>query len=182
MKLCVTVSGKDQSGIIADVTSVFYRLKGNLQDATMSILCGEFAMIFIVALPSQKQLSVLESYLKRLEAKRKLSIDIRPLSPAKKKKIPHATQYEMPYYVSIFGEDRAGIVYHVSHLLASRGLNITDLNSKLIQMGKKKIYGLALEVDIPKSKDIKSVEKGLRQVAKRYRADLVFKPVEPLPL
>ena len=47
--LAVTVIGHDRPGIIADATSALAALGGNLEDSTMTILRGHFAMVLLVS-------------------------------------------------------------------------------------------------------------------------------------
>jgi predicted amino acid-binding ACT domain protein len=54
-KWLLVVTGKDRPGIIAGATGVLYAAKANLEDISMTILEGVFAMIVVVAVqPSQK--------------------------------------------------------------------------------------------------------------------------------
>ena len=45
----VTVIGHDRPGIIAEATGALAELGGNLEDSTMSILRGHFAMVLLVS-------------------------------------------------------------------------------------------------------------------------------------
>ena len=182
MRLCVSITGKDGPGIIAAVTNVFYRFHGNLEDASMSVLGGEFAMILIVSFPPSAKFKSLLEKMKVLEKKRKLTITARSIKPRFKRSAFPKQPRTIPYLISIFGRDRAGIVYRVSDLLAQNRLNITDLDSKLILSKPKNIYGLLIEVDIPKQFPIGRLQRRLAKIAGSMHVDLTFKAVEPLTL
>ena len=180
MRLIVSVTGKDRPGIIAAVTKTFYELGGNLEDASMTILAGEFAMILLVSFRAVARHKVLAKNLKQLEKKLKLSITVQRLSertwPSQSRSV-----ISIPHLILIFGRDRAGIVYRVSHVLAQNKLNITDLNSKLIMTKEMKaIYALLIEVDIPKKFLVGRLQQKLQQIAKTLQVDLSLKPVEPI--
>ena len=49
VQLAVTVIGRDRPGIIADTTRLLAGLGANLEDSTMSILRGHFAMVLLAA-------------------------------------------------------------------------------------------------------------------------------------
>ena len=49
VQLAVTVIGRDRPGIIADATRLLAGLGANLEDSTMSILRGHFAMVLLAA-------------------------------------------------------------------------------------------------------------------------------------
>ena len=148
MILVVTVTGKDRPGIIAALTGALYGAGGNLEDASMTILEGEFAMIFLAALKSRLSQNKFSRVLNELEAKSGLTISIKEI----KRRLVRGERHKRgtaAWTISVLGKDRAGIVYAISKLLADLKLNITDLNSKIIGTGKKTSYALALEVDIP---------------------------------
>ena len=46
--IAVTVLGDDRPGIVADVTTALADLHGNLEDSTMTLLRGHFAMVLLV--------------------------------------------------------------------------------------------------------------------------------------
>lgn len=50
--ISVTVVGRDRPGIIADVTARLADLGGNIEDSTMTLLRGHFAMMLICASPA----------------------------------------------------------------------------------------------------------------------------------
>ncbi len=180
MRFCISIIGKDRWGIIASVTKVLYELHGNLEDASMTILSGEFAMILLVSFKSGQIRNLLEKKLKLLEKKLKLTIMVKQIEKHAQKTSRKQNQF-LPHLISIFGKDRAGIVCQMSRLLARHRLNITDLNSKLIH-GEKNIYGLLIETDIPKRFPIAKLERELNRAAKSLCVDLSIKPVEPLTL
>lgn len=180
MRFVMSVTGEDRPGIVAALTRVCYELGGNLEDASMTILAGEFAMILLVSFSSTNDCKALKERIRQLEKRKQLTITIHPphRSLVEKKR----AQNTIPYLISVFGKDRAGIVYRVSGLLAKHGFNITDLDSKLIHSKKKNIYGLLLEVDIPEHDSVKRFEMELKQLASRLKVDLSFKRVEPVTL
>ena len=45
----LTVIGKDRPGIVANVTEILFEYGCNLEDASMTILEGEFAMIVVLS-------------------------------------------------------------------------------------------------------------------------------------
>ena len=178
MIVAVTITGKDQPGIIAKLTEALYKSGGNLEDASMTILESEFAMIFLAALPSERTRLRFGKQLKKLERKQNLMISIKGIKHHLVRGEKHR-QGTVPWVVSVFGKDRAGIVYHVSKLLASQGLNITDLNSRIIGKGSKTIYTLILEVDIPREpKIVQKLKRQFELLQRRLKIAVTLKPIE----
>jgi len=186
MHLFVTITGKDGPGIIAGMTKLLYEVGGNIEDASMTILGGEFAMILLVQLPSLRAIASLENRIFNFGQKRHLRIHVE-LAPLKrerrsvKRNRTGVQKYER-YIISVFGKDQCGIVYQVSSLLAKNGLNITDLNSKLIMTGKRKIYGLIIETDIPIRFRKSVLKHALNRLSRKMKTKCSFKPVETMAL
>ena len=167
MIIAVTVVGKDKPGIISAITGALYKAGGNLEDASMTILEGEFAMIFLAALKTVKVYEKLLDQLELLERKEGLLISTREVGHSLRRGQQHKAGTNS-WVVSVSGKDRAGIVYRVSQILAAHHLNITDLNSKIMGKGKKTAYALILEVDLPRH-DSQMVPKLKKQFAKLER-------------
>ena len=55
-RILLTISGKDKPGIIAKVTGILFARGCNLEDVSMTLLEGQFAMMMTVCVPSQKAL------------------------------------------------------------------------------------------------------------------------------
>ena len=149
MIVAVTVIGKDRPGIISALTGALYKVGGNLEDASMTILEGEFAMIFLAALKTIKAYEKLLSQLEKLEREAGLLISTKEIKHSVKRGQKHGSGTSS-WIVSVSGKDRAGIVYQVSKILAQERLNITDLDSKILGKGTRTAYALMLEVDIPR--------------------------------
>jgi glycine cleavage system transcriptional repressor len=133
----------------------------------MTILEGEFAMIFLAALKSKTALVKLAKQLALLERRLGLSISIKEI----KRRLVRGEKHEPhtnPWVVSVLGKDRAGIVYHVSKFVSRHGLNITDLNSKIMGSSGQTAYALVLEIDIPKKPQvIEKLRRGFQTLAKK---------------
>ena len=77
----ITAVGKDRPGIVAGVTEVLFDLGGNIEDSSMTILAGEFAMILIVSLPDGVVLGDVEEKLDTVRRSLHLVLSIKELGP-----------------------------------------------------------------------------------------------------
>lgn len=177
----VTVIGKDRPGIIAAVTGAFFKRNCNLEDISMTVLEGEFAMMMIAGARSAGDRKRLEADMAVLGKKKDLAIVLRPVNRTLKRGQKHASG-TVPYLVSIFGRDRTGIVYHMSDALARLKLNITDMNSRIMGKGKKAVYALMLEVDVPKRVSAAKLGNSIQRLARKLRVDAQIRPVERIEL
>lgn len=178
MIVAITVTGKDRPGIISALAGLLYQAGGNLEDTSMTILEGEFAMIVLAALKDDSVCTKLSQELLKLERKLGLTISMKEI----KHRLIRGEKHRpgtIPWVVSVLGRDRAGIVYRVSDLLASYGLNITDLNSKIMGRGRHAAYALILEVDIPRqTRLISNLKRNFQTLQKKLAVTIAFHPLE----
>lgn len=174
----LSVFGKDRPGIIAEVTGLLFERGCNLEDVSMTILEGEFAMMMVVCLPRTKQGPV-EAGLKKLEKRSRLAFYWIPLQ-AKPKRGEQHQKNSQSYVISAIGRDQTGIVYQMSKVLARLKLNITDLNSRILGSGKNTLYALVLETDLPEKFSAKRLQSALEPVKKKLKVDVQVRPVERL--
>ena len=180
MTIAISVIGKDRPGIIAALAGTLYRSGGNLEDASMTILEGEFAMIFLADVKSKTGHQRLIRELRRMEAALKLVISIREIKHRLVRGEKHR-RGTTPWVISVLGKDRAGIVYSVSKTIADEELNITDLNSKIIGSGQKATYALILEVDIPSKKGlVEHLRRKFEGLEQRLKVKIRLNPLDPV--
>ncbi len=56
--------------------------------------------------------------------------------------------------VSVYGADRPGIVHRVSRTLATLGVNITDLTTRVIGSDERPVYAMFLDVVAPEGAEL----------------------------
>jgi len=146
VQLAVTVIGRDRPGIIADTTRLLAGLGANLEDSTMSILRGHFAMVLLAA--ADVTAAEAEAALTPLAADGSLQVSVRQVPEEAPVAALGAT-----YLVSVHGADRPGIVSEITAVVASAGGNVTDFSTRLTG----DLYVLLAEVDLPNTADIDSL-------------------------
>jgi glycine cleavage system transcriptional repressor len=166
--LAVTVIGQDRPGIIADATAALGRLGGNLEDSTMTLLRGHFAMVLLVQMDATIEDVV--RVLAPIEGDGSLQVSVREV-PAEADAGPLGSSY----LLSVHGADRPGIVSALTAVVASVGGNVTDLSTRLTG----DLYVLMAEVDLPGSVDLQALERRLRDAAAELGIDASLSPVEP---
>jgi glycine cleavage system transcriptional repressor len=154
--IAVTAIGVDREGIVAGVTKVLYDVGCNLEDVSSTILKGHFSMMLIVRAPEGIDASNLEERLAPVASDLNLVITARTVEEAEGR-VAAPT-----HMVSVYGADHPGIVYRVTELLSARGVNVTDLESRVIGEPGEPVYALMLEVSVPAGVDLTSDLEGLR--------------------
>jgi glycine cleavage system transcriptional repressor len=150
----ITVLGHDRPGIIAETTDRLAGLGLNLEDSTMTLLRGHFAMTLVCAGTAPQ--AEIETALAPLAADGTLTVTVREV-PAEQA----ATADGTSWILSVHGGDRPGIVSAVVAVIAGVGGNITDLTTRLAG----DLYLLIAEVDLPADVDTAAVERDLAAVA-----------------
>jgi glycine cleavage system transcriptional repressor len=173
----VSVVGKDRSGIVAGITEVLFRLGCNLADSSCTMLAGEFAMILIVSHPRPFSKSRLFDELKPACDVMGMSLAVRTLHADEITR--QETDAEL-CIISVYGADQPGIVYRVTSELAKRGVNIMDLNTKLIGTKLEPVYVLMLEVALPEGVTAEAVEQMLVNLKIELSVEIGVRVVTPV--
>jgi glycine cleavage system transcriptional repressor len=140
----VSAIGADRPGIVAAVTGVLVQRGCNLEDTSMSILRGHFAMMLVVSASAGETQAGLEAALTAATSDLELVTVVRPLDEE-----VHRSPDGEPWTVSVYGADRPGIVHRVSQLLADAGVNIVDLTTRVIGDDRRPVYAMFLDVTLP---------------------------------
>jgi glycine cleavage system transcriptional repressor len=144
----VSAIGADRPGIVVAVTRVLMERGCNLEDTSMSILRGHFAMMLVVAAGPDESAVALEAALVAATAPMELVVTVRPLQDGVPPVVGGA-----PWTVSVYGADRPGIVHQVASVLADMQINIVDLSTHVIGEESQPVYAMLLDVSVPASVD-----------------------------
>lgn len=167
--LAVTVLGDDRPGIVAELTAVLAELGGNLEDSTMTLLRGHFAMVVLV--DTDAPLDQVEAGLEALGESGALSVDVRELSEPSR---GQAAGTGPTWSLRVHGADRPGIVAAITRVLADHGGNIVDLGTRL----GDQLYVLLAEVELPAGSDPQALEAALQGAAQALGVWVHFGPVD----
>jgi glycine cleavage system transcriptional repressor len=162
----VSALGADRPGIVAAVTGALVDQGCNLEDTSMSILGGHFAMMLIVAGGPGTTAEGLEAALESPAAEFDLIVAARPVADT----VPESP-VGSPFTVAVYGADRPGIVHRVTAALAARGVNIIDLTTRVIGDPGQPVYAMVLDVSVPEGADPSEVESDLAALGRDLGVD-----------
>lgn len=167
----ISAIGRDRPGIVADVTELIFECGCNLEDSSMTLLGDHFALLILLSGHGEDLLERLQRGCKRLEWDKGLTVF---LSPLQGEILVHGLHPEPDYEVRVVGLDRAGIVYRTSKLLASKGINITDLHTHVepAPTTGSPVFTMAVEVSVPKEMDRKLLRKDLESLAQELQVEI----------
>jgi glycine cleavage system transcriptional repressor len=164
--LAITVVGHDRPGIIAQAAKVLSQCGMNLEDSSMTLLRGHFAMTLICA--GEADADQVEAALQPL-VKGSLDVTVREVPEE-----PDLPPLGSTYLVTVHGADRLGIVARLARVIAQAGGNITDLTTRL----SGALYVLLAEVDLPRSADVATLQARLREVSTELGVDTSMRLIE----
>jgi len=136
--------GTDRPGIVAAVTGVLREQGCNLEDTSMTILRGHFAMMLVVAAPTGVTADGLEAALAGVAHDLDLVVAVRAIDDD----VPTSPEGES-WTVAVYGADRPGIVHEVTSFLAGAGVNISELTTRVIGDEDRPVYAMVLGVTLP---------------------------------
>jgi glycine cleavage system transcriptional repressor len=151
--LAITLVGHDRPGIIAQAAEVLSQCGMNLEDSSMTLLRGHFAMTLICA--GEADAAQVESALAPL-SNGSLDVTVREVPTG-----PDVAQLGSTYIVIVHGADRLGIVARLAGVIAEVGGNITDLTTRLVDT----LYALIAEVVLPLGCDVEALRAKLAEVS-----------------
>ena len=151
-ELAVTAVGADRPGIIARLTGVLLEHGGNLEDTSMTILSGHFAMVLVVTTDTPP--AVLQGALAEATAELGLVVNVAEVSP-------HQRSEPATHVVSVYGSDHPGMLHAAASVLAERGINVTDLATRVLG-GESPVYAMMLEVALGEDADSDDIVQALR--------------------
>ena len=164
--LAVTVVGHDRPGIIATAAEALATCGMNLEDSSMTLLRGHFAMTLVCA--GAAPADTVRAALAPL-AGSGLDVAVREVVP--EPDVPAATATHL---VTVYGADRLGIVARLVGVVAEAGANVTDLTTRL----SGELYVLLAEVALPTGADPDALRARLDAVAADLGVEVTLRAVE----
>jgi glycine cleavage system transcriptional repressor len=163
--------GSDRPGIVSEVARALYEAGCNVEDSSMTLLRGNFAIMLVFSAPESTDAKQLEGVLEPVCAQlglmsSVLEVDDRPTTP------------DPSLVLTVYGADRPGILAGMTEALASRNVNITDLNSRLVGT-EDPVYALQLELELPAGLSSQELESAVGEVASGLGVDISITECDP---
>ncbi|MEO6867882.1 MAG: ACT domain-containing protein [Gaiellales bacterium] len=154
--------GTDQPGIVAAVGEALLERGATIDDSSMTILGGHFAMLLVVNADVERD--ALQAALADVSEKYQLNLDVRPAAR-------HAFSNEDrdDYVVAAYGPDKPGLVSTISRVLADAHANITDFGSRL---GADNTFAMWFNVSLADSTNIDELTEMLAGAGRDLQLDV----------
>ncbi len=167
--MVITVLGDDRAGLVDALSGAITRNGGNWERSEMIELAGKFAGVVLVSV-KPSSVEALTADLEQIEASGLLNIEIAPAGSVDRS--PGNS-----YDVELTGQDHPGIVYDISHALATNGCSIDELSSEVVPapMGGEMFVAHAV-VGTPESISLRTLQQILEAVASDLMVDVSVRP------
>ena len=151
-QFAIAAIGGDQPGIVAAMGEALVGVGGNIDDSSMTILGGHFAMLLVVDAEDGEQL---RAALQPVSDRYDLLLEVRPAN-----RHPFSDQVRDDYVVAAYGPDKPGLVSTLSRVLADAGANITDFGSRL---GADQTFAMWFNVSLTDDTNVEELAESLRR-------------------
>jgi glycine cleavage system transcriptional repressor len=168
--------GHDHPGFVADLAELIYECDCNLEDSSMTILGGEFAVLLLLSGQGNDLERRLSTACKRLEWEKRLTVFIRPLEG---EPTPFgAGERFHSYELQATGLDKAGIVARVARCLADYGVNITHMEThSRPEPGRgTAIYTMQIQMAVPEQVQLPTLRERLESIADELHIHIDLAP------
>jgi glycine cleavage system transcriptional repressor len=173
-QLALSAIGRDRPGIVAATTAALLRHGANVEDSRMSILRGHFTMMLVVTVADDADRGALSRDLDSVAAD--LGLEALAISPVE----PLADVTPEPtHVVTVYGVDHPGIVHRATLALAGQGVNIVDLETRLVEeRGEPSLYALLMEVTLPAELDAVTLDAALADLGSRESVEVSLRELD----
>ena len=157
----LSVMSADHPGIVAAVSEAVEQLGGNILACSQTVLSGYFTLIMVLELPQPVEPTELAA---QVRASKGLGEDYQiTVRSANRTTPPTREEPTDSFVISVFGNDRPGIIREFTHYLSGRDINIVDLYGE--KSGNE--FHLIGQLEIPTDLDIRLIQDDLEEIGRQ---------------
>jgi glycine cleavage system regulatory protein len=166
--LVLTLSGDDRPGLVDAVSTAIVEQGGNWLESRMACLAGKFAGILLADVPDANA-DALIATLRHLDSQG-LRIVVEK----------SAGSGSSPAYrtlnLNLVGQDHPGIVHDLSHALASKGINIEELNTECTSASwsGETLFHASARLHVPRELSVDELREVLEGLANELMVDITL--------
>ena len=171
--LILTAIGPDRVGLVQNISEFISRYGCNIEDSKMAVFCGEFAVIVLISGDGGNLVKIGRDY-RQIETETGLSISIK--TPAART----APESFLPYQLTASCMDHPGIVYRISAVLSSLGVNIEAMETKTYSapVSGTPIFQLEALIAVPTRTNINQLRQRFSEIQREENIDIELAPAK----
>ena len=165
--LILTAVGPDRVGLVEKISQFIAGHGCNIEDSKMAVFCGEFAVIVLISGDGNKLVKIANDY-REIEAETGLTISLK--TPAARK----TEESFLPYKLTASCMDHPGIVYQISNVLSSMGVNIEAMETKTYAapISGTPIFQLEADLAVPTRTNINQLRERFAEIQREENIDI----------
>jgi glycine cleavage system transcriptional repressor len=169
--LILTAVGPDQIGLVEKISAFVSQHGCNIEDSKMAVFCGEFALILLISGESGALVKIANDH-NQLEVATGLTLSIK--TPADRK----PAESFVPYKLTASCMDHPGIVYQISGILSSLGINIEAMETDTYAAPDSgtPIFRLEADIAVPATTNIAQLRQRFAAMQKEENIDIDIAP------
>lgn len=170
LHLVFSLLGQDRTGLVDRLSGVVAAHGGNLEEARMAVLGGEFAVMMLVRTDAARR-AQLE------QAVREVAEELQMMALVKETTVAHDTNVLQPITVTVIGADHEGIVHPVVNWLSTQGCSIVNLESHVTAAPHTgtMLFSMTLHVDCPSALSPVDIGRSLEGIGDSLNVDVEVK-------
>ena len=165
--LILTAIGPDQVGLVQKISEFISEHSCNIEDSKMAVFCGEFAVIVLISGEETNLTNIGRDY-RAIESETGLAISIK--TPA----LRTPPESFLPYRLTASCMDHPGIVYRISAVLTTLGVNIESMETKTYSapVSGTPIFQLEAILAIPVRTNINQLRQRFTEIQRDENIDI----------
>jgi glycine cleavage system transcriptional repressor len=171
--LILNAIGPDRIGLIEKMSEFISDHGCNIEDSKMAVFYGEFAVIVLISGASADLARIARNY-RSIEEETGLAISIK--TPAMQKAEPSIVLYDL----TVSCMDHPGLVYKVSGVLATLGINIDSMETKTYSAPESgtPLFQLEARLAIPAHTNIDQLRECFAEIQREENIDIDLLPID----
>src|SRR5579884_2726413 len=165
--LILSAIGPDQVGLVAKISQFISRHGCNIEDSTMAVFCGEFAIIILIT-GEPGRIAELSRSSAEIEKETGLAVTVK--TPAQRK----FSEPFVPYKLVASCMDHPGVVYQISGILSSLGVNIHSMETKTYSAPESgtPLFQLEAKLSVPARLNVNVLRDRFAQIQAEENIDI----------
>ncbi|MCP4902286.1 MAG: hypothetical protein GY906_35415 [bacterium] len=161
--LVMTVTGRDRTGLVEEVTGLLSEYGGNVEAGRMAKLGGEFVMLLLVTIPA-KNLAALQNAVVAFGNENQddqIEVQVRTTEATTGKE-----GLGTVCGLTVMGADHAGIIRDIANDLAGRSVNIVTMDTDVsaAPMSGTTLFTMSAVLTLPSGLDIVEFRESMDQL------------------